>query len=72
MERLKLNNGKVITCLTTENKDKKVYYCGTHKEACSVSMTLTDIGNKCAVRFGRNGWMVVINKIRRKENEKLD
>lgn len=62
MERLKLNNGKVITCLTTENKDKKVYYCGTHKEACCVSMTLTDIGNKSAVSFGKHGWMVIIRK----------
>lgn len=62
MERLKLHNGKDITCLTTENKDRKVYYCNTHKEACSVSMTLTDIGNRCTVGFGKHGWMVVINK----------
>lgn len=62
MERLRLHNGRDITCLTTENKERKIYYCGTHKEACNVSMTLTDIGNKCTVNFGRHGWMVVINK----------
>ena len=62
MERLRLNNGRDITCLTTENKSRKVYYCANHKEACSVSMTLTDIGNCCLVKFGIHGWMVVINK----------
>lgn len=64
MERLRLNNGRDITCLTTENKEKKAYYCATHKEACNVLMTLTDIGNKCTISFGKHGWMVVINKIK--------
>lgn len=62
MERLRLKNGKDITCLTTENKKEKVYYCDTHKEASDVSMRLTDIGNKCKVGFGLHGWMVVVNK----------
>lgn len=62
MERLKLNNGKDITCLTTENKEKKTYYCNSHKEACNVSITLTGIGKKGKVGFGPHGWMVVINK----------
>ena len=64
MERLKLNNGKEISLPTTQNKDGKTYFCSTHKEACSVSMTLTDIGNQCTVKFGNNGWMVVVkNKL---------
>ena len=62
MERVKLQNGKDITCLTTENKLKKVYYCDTHKVACKVSVVLAGRGNKCEVGFGKHGWMVVINK----------
>lgn len=62
MERLRLHDGRDITCLTTENTKEKRYYCNTHKEACSVSMTLTDIGKSCHVNFGKHGWMVVIQK----------
>lgn len=62
MERIKLQNGKTITCLTTENEKRKVYYCNTHKEACGVSVTLADGGKNCSVGFGIHGWMVTVRK----------
>lgn len=62
MERLKLHNGKTATFLTTETDKEKTYYCDTHKEACSVDITLTDIGTNCSVLFGKHGWMVKVSK----------
>lgn len=62
MENIKLHDGTEKQFEVSENEDYKFYFCETHDDAVSLSMTLTDLGNVCLIDKGASSWYVMVRK----------
>lgn len=60
--KIKMSNGKWKSFLRDENDSFTFYYCETFKEAKSLHMTLTEIGNHCEIGDNSHGWFVRVKK----------
>ena len=63
VKSITLHNGKAIPlAASSENDTYRFYRCENYGDAVSLHITLTDIGNECAVGEDTRGWYVRVKK----------